>query len=53
MFDFQQWRRWLCERAEELRKQGFTVELRLSDSGPKPATALNLDGQQVIASFTN
>jgi hypothetical protein len=53
MFDFLRWRQFISDRADELRGEGFTTELRLSDHSPKPGTALNVSGQKTLAYFSN
>jgi hypothetical protein len=53
MFDFLRWRQFISDRADELRRDGFATELRLSDHSPKPGTALNVSGQETLAYFSN
>ena len=39
-FDFQYWRTWLSQRAEELQNTGFEAQHSLNDLGSKPLRCL-------------
>lgn len=43
----------MSDRAKVLNSAGFRTKLRFSDQSPKPGTALDVEGRQVLASFSN
>ena len=52
-FDFQYWRTWLRERAEEIQNAGFEAKHSLNDLGSKPSSGVSAKNGKQGGYFSN
>jgi hypothetical protein len=52
-FDFQYWRTWLSQRAEELQNAGFDAQHSVNNLGPKPSSGVSAKNGHQGEYFSN